>query len=694
MKALCIVTALFLAMLGPTEINAQWAQTAGPEAATMLSYYTAANGAIFVGTLGGGIFRSTDGAGSWEFASAGLTDLDVYEFAGRGNTVYAGTRSAGLFVSTDNGAHWTVAMSGTPPARATALLATDDVVLYAASDRKLFRSTDGGVSWSQAPDAPVSQAISTLVKINNAIYASDGTGMLYRSTDDGLSWTTLNPGHGNGITSLVRLANGDVLMGTVSGVYRSQDNLQTWQQFNTGLPTASVETMFVDDQNTAYAGTTTSGVYRLNAAASRWDAANANLTPDWILGFCDLPGADFLMLYSGQSVQKWDNAASTWIKRMHGFIAPRLYSISEDSAGRIHTGGAYGNVYRSTDGGSSWQRIFGGRTRQIVNAIIPITTNTLVLGTQGDGIYYSSDDGSSWQQRNDGLGDTYIYGMHRSGSGKLFAASGKGLQVSSDDGVRWSTADARFMHFTYAVSGMGNNIAAAMDSGRVLLSSDDGATWRKTQLPTTGDVVFVKRMPWGATIAAVYNAGLFVTSDEGATWSLLTAQFASAYPGDLLFAAGKLYYASYGSGVWTSTDRGGTWTAMNDGLTIDRIPALLRARDGYLYASSQGAGVFRSAMRIVGVEETAPAADGITLLGSWPQPFTSEGNIRFISASHDQVSLQVFDAAGRSVLERSKTISAGDNFFTVESSGLAPGMYQFRIAAGGASASGRFIVVR
>jgi hypothetical protein len=99
-------------------------------------------------------------------------------------------------------------------------------------------------------------------------------------------------------------------------------------------------------------------------------------------------------------------------------------------------------------------------------------------------------------------------------------------------------------------------------------------------------------------------------------------------------------------------------------------------------------------MQIVGVEETAPAADGITLLGSWPQPFITEGNIRYLTTSHEETSLQVFDAMGRCVMERNKATHVGENSFTVESSRLAPGMYQFRIKAGDASAAGRFIVVR
>ena len=693
MKSLCIVFALCLIYI-PMEAVAQWTQTAGPEGATVLSSHTAVNGTTFVGTLGGGIYRSTNGADRWESANAGLTDLDVYELAGYGGTVYAGTRAGGVFVSTDNGSHWRASMQGVLPGRATALLATEQVVLLTTADREFFRSTDDGASWSALSSTPTSEVVEILLDMDGVILAGDGVGMLYRSTDDGVSWVSIDPGYHRPIYSLAHLAEGDVLLGGLGGVYRSQDSLQTWHPLDAGMPVSSIISLFVDDQNTIYAGTSTHGVYRWNASASAWESVTANILPQWVVGFADLPGADFLALFSLQSVQRWDAASSVWNERMEGFIAPRLYTLTEDPAGRLYTGAASGHAYRSNDGGNSWQRVFSGRTRQVVNAVIPVSETVLVIGTQGDGVFFSSDGGVSWVPRNDGLGNSSIYAMHRSENGTLIAATGKGLFLSTNDGMRWSVGDARFAFSTNAVSGVAGHVLAAMDSGRIALSSDHGASWRLSRIPTDEEVVFVKRLPWGALVAAVYNTGLFISADDGATWNLLTAQFAQTYPGDLLFAAGKLYYATYGMGVWTSTDGGVTWNAMNEGLTNQRMSALLQARDGHLYASSQGAGVFRSTMQIVGVADVATAVDGLRLVGSWPHPFTSEGNIRFVASAPDEASLRVYDVTGRCVLEQELRTRTGENSFTVASSRLRPGVYRFQIAAGGATATGRFLVVR
>ena len=70
---------------------------------------------VYAGTSGRGVFKSTDGGGSWSAANVGLTAMDVRVLAidpQTPTTLYAGTYSgAGIygdtvFKSTDGGASW------------------------------------------------------------------------------------------------------------------------------------------------------------------------------------------------------------------------------------------------------------------------------------------------------------------------------------------------------------------------------------------------------------------------------------------------------------------------------------------------------------------------------------------------------------------------------------------------------------
>src|SRR5687768_8870098 len=46
---------------------------------------------LYAGTLGGGVFHSTDGGGSWTAINAGLTNLFISALAMTPATLYAGT---------------------------------------------------------------------------------------------------------------------------------------------------------------------------------------------------------------------------------------------------------------------------------------------------------------------------------------------------------------------------------------------------------------------------------------------------------------------------------------------------------------------------------------------------------------------------------------------------------------------------
>src|SRR4029077_18075174 len=99
--------------------------------------------------FGGGVFKSSDGGGSWTAANTGLTDMFVTSLAIDPITtriLYAGT-FGGVFKSVDGGANWIAAAPG--PTSLSVLVidpATTATVYAGTAYGGAFKSGNGGGS--------------------------------------------------------------------------------------------------------------------------------------------------------------------------------------------------------------------------------------------------------------------------------------------------------------------------------------------------------------------------------------------------------------------------------------------------------------------------------------------------------------------------------------------------------------------
>ena len=101
-------------------VSADWVSH-GPEGGNIraLQIDPTRPGTLYVGTVAddfsGGVFKSTNGGGSWTAMNAGLTNPLVNAFAidpTSPGTLYAGTGGGGVFKSTNGGGSWTAMNAG------------------------------------------------------------------------------------------------------------------------------------------------------------------------------------------------------------------------------------------------------------------------------------------------------------------------------------------------------------------------------------------------------------------------------------------------------------------------------------------------------------------------------------------------------------------------------------------------------
>jgi photosystem II stability/assembly factor-like uncharacterized protein len=235
------------------------------------------NNLYYMGTAGGGVWRTTDGGSTWECISDGYfggsigavaaadSDPNVI-YVGEGEQTLRGNVSSGrgVWKSTDAGKSWTfIGLKGTEHISRIRIHPTNPDIVYVAaignlwkenSERGVYRSIDGGKNWERIlyvsdkagagdlildPNNPrIMYAASWQMKRNG--YRMDSGGpdsKIFKSTDSGDTWTEIKEnGLPKGPWGIVGLAVSPVNSERVwaiieakdGGLFRSDDAGKTW----------------------------------------------------------------------------------------------------------------------------------------------------------------------------------------------------------------------------------------------------------------------------------------------------------------------------------------------------------------------------------------------------------------------------------------------------------------------------------
>lgn len=95
----------------------------------------------------------------------------------------------------------------------------------------------------------------------------------------------------------------------------------------------------------------------------------------------------------------------------------------------------------------------------------------------------------------------------------------------------------------------------------------------------------------------------------------------------------------------------------------------------------------------VGVGEPGTAA-GLRIVRPLPNPISSPGTLGFELARSQSAVVEVFDSSGRRIAELANGVhAAGRHQVSWDPHGAAPGLYWYRVSGGGASVTGRTVVI-
>ena len=249
---------------------------------------------VYAGTLGKGVFKSSNGGLSWSDPSSGELDgINVHSLAIdplTPSSVYAGT-SSGVFKSTDGGASWSGRLLAAsiytlvfPTQKPSTIFGADFDTSYYPKFSSLYESTDEGVTWSRRDSGisilPGAMAIDPM---NPSIfYAADWYGGVYKSMDGGSTWRIASGDLSRDFVSALAIDPRDPATLYAGGYFRvlkSVDAGSTWRAASTDLQEYGINALAIDPRNpsTLYAGTYR-GVFRSTDGGASWREFNAGMT--------------------------------------------------------------------------------------------------------------------------------------------------------------------------------------------------------------------------------------------------------------------------------------------------------------------------------------------------------------------------------------------------------------------------------
>jgi photosystem II stability/assembly factor-like uncharacterized protein len=551
------VLILLTVLLVTTTASAQW-RRAGLFGADVRALITdpAAPDTLYLGTSGGEVYVSRDGAKSWTNPRYGvpfpnyIVDNLVIDREGHLWAACWGLWGGGVIaVSKDGGRTWERRDKGLEnlSVRAIAIDANDANVVVAGGLTGVHRSVDGGRTWEQISDQINVESLAIDPRSKDRIFI--GTWRQgWRTDDGGKSWKQIADGMVLD-TDMFHITidpkqPDNVWVATCGWVYNSVNGGDKWTRYRDGFNNRRIHDVDIDpcDDSTVYAGSV-AGLYRTEDKGKSWYVmTDENLVINSVVLHPQRPNRIVLGI-EGDGVYLSNDRGQTFQRTSDGLHNLRITTIAPDpfEKDRVYAavvfGGNASGIYRSDDAGKTWARASHTPLPEVLSMTIATEADAEVKFLAGTekGLFWSND-AQEWTQAEPSSFPIRFDKVLRFNRTRAFAATAEGVFTTRDGGKNWyRLAGARNRAVDIAVGALdGNKALFALTAAG--LEVFDGAAWSTiSDAPVRGRSI------------AVRNTGgmerIFVAGAQGVKAGIITpdrawqpvdapdAQFATVHGG-------------------------------------------------------------------------------------------------------------------------------------------------------------------
>jgi photosystem II stability/assembly factor-like uncharacterized protein len=514
-----------------------------------------------------GIFRSKDGAVTWDRVFSTTTIKDMEFHPTNPDIIYSATMSRGgsnsVYKSTNNGLTWRqIKLVGN--ARRTEIAVTnaapDNLYLISAGQSRQFNtfevSEDKGENWQ-----------------TRATQASAGNLLGWRDGDD------LNKGQGSYDLSIAvnPTDKNDIYIGGVN-IWHSINGGSNWNLYThwsggyerPGVHADQHQLIFSPNGDYLYVGND-GGVYRNNSGTSMWEDLNngMDITQYYRLGVSQSAAFNLVSGSQDNGTTKFDGIGWSKIRGADGMEC----AIDPTDSNRVYVSIYYGRLYRSTNGGDSFSKIMDSTTIQDfygetekggwVTPYVINQSNPKYLFAGYNNVWMNNNygDKTDWVKISD-FGDNtstnlVSLAVHDDNQ-HIYAGTNGLLRRTTDGGDNWENIHNSGNAITYvAINPLNPKQAYITKSGfgdndKVLFY--DGNEWKDLSgnLPSIPVNTIVIEDPVKQSIYIGTDIGVFYSDLNSGFWKKLEGEIPNTIVNELEIhrSSGKLYAATYGRGIW------------------------------------------------------------------------------------------------------------------------------------------------
>lgn len=312
-----------------------------------------------------GMFRTQDKGEAWQTISAvpttkgvasmsGVNVFRIYDDPNDANAMYIGTRGQGVYYTYDNGDSWfPISVLAGKFIYGLVVDPNDKCNIYVSDGQHIYKTTDCNRTWNlvYTEERPDQRFVSLAMDYfdSNVIYGAEIGGDIFKSEDGGINWKVVKRFKLN-LQYLVADPNAQGRIYVASyrnGLFRSDDNGDSWQDLNAGLTT------FADSKNFSRLILNTAqrdslfwiskyGILRSDDAGATWSELSLITPPGSvnIYGFAINPKNEKEMYYTATILgENNSNVRSTFYKTSDGgtsWVTRKLPSTAIPTALRMH----------------------------------------------------------------------------------------------------------------------------------------------------------------------------------------------------------------------------------------------------------------------------------------------------------------------------------------------------------------------